>query len=58
MKGFKVFDPDWTCRGFQFEVGKVFEEDVDPRGCERGSCLRRLLILGAGSFSRTTSILV
>jgi len=31
MKGFKVFNPDWTCRGFQFEVGKIYEEDVKPR---------------------------
>ena len=36
MKGFKVFNPDWTCRGFQFEVGKIFEEDVEPRCCDRG----------------------
>lgn len=26
MKGYKVFNPDWTCRGYQFEVGKTFEE--------------------------------
>ena len=36
MKGFKVFNPDWTCRGFQFEVGKTFEEDVKPDCCSRG----------------------
>ena len=36
MKGFKVFNSDWTCRGFQFEVGKVFEEDVTPVCCDRG----------------------
>ena len=28
VKGYKVFNPDWTCRGFQYEVGKIFEEDV------------------------------
>ena len=27
VRGFKVFNPDWTCRGFQYEVGKIFEED-------------------------------
>ena len=21
IKGYKVFNPDWTCRGFQYEVG-------------------------------------
>lgn len=36
MKGFKVFNSDWTCRGFQFEVGKVFEKDVTPVCCDRG----------------------
>ena len=36
MKGYKVFHSDWTCRGFQFEVGKVFEEDVTPVCCSRG----------------------
>jgi hypothetical protein len=36
VKGFKVFNPDWTCRGFQYEVGKTYEEDVDLEVCENG----------------------
>ena len=36
VKGYKVFNPDWTCRGFKFEVGKVFEENVVPKCCKRG----------------------
>ena len=37
MKGYKVFNPDWTCRGgFQYEVGKTFEEDVTPVCRDRG----------------------
>ena len=36
MKGFKVFNSDWTCRGFQFEVGKTFTENVTPVCCDRG----------------------
>ena len=36
MKGFKVFNSNWTCRGFQFEVGKTFTEDVTPVCCDRG----------------------
>ena len=36
VKGYKVFKPDWTCSGFQYEVGKTFEEDVTPSCCNRG----------------------
>ena len=36
VKGYKVFNPDWTCRRFQYEVGKTFEEDVTPECCEAG----------------------
>lgn len=36
MKGYKVFEPDWKCRGFQYAVGKTFEEDVTPLCCHRG----------------------
>ena len=35
-KGYKVFHSDWTCRGFQYEVGKTYEEDVVPDVCEVG----------------------
>ena len=36
MKGYKVFKPDWTCREFQYSVGKTFEEDMTPSCCNRG----------------------
>ena len=36
MKGYKVFNSDWTCRGFKFEVGKTFEENVTPKCCASG----------------------
>ena len=36
IKGYKVFNPDWTCRDFQYEVGKTFEDDVTPKCCSRG----------------------
>ena len=36
MKGYKIFNSDWTCRGFQYEVGKTYEMKEDPICCERG----------------------
>lgn len=36
MKGYKVFNSDWTCRGFQYEVGKTYEMDEKPRICRQG----------------------
>ena len=36
MKGYKVFNPDWTCRGFQYEVGKIYETDKPTVVCQTG----------------------
>ena len=36
MKGYKVFNPNWTCREFQYEVGQVYEMDEKPICCDRG----------------------
>lgn len=36
MKGYKVFNSDWTCRGFQYNVGQVYEMDEKPICCDRG----------------------
>ncbi|MGN0357081.1 MAG: pentapeptide repeat-containing protein [Blautia sp.] len=36
VKGYKVFEPDWTCRGFKYEVGKIYEEKINPVCCNRG----------------------
>ena len=36
MKGYKVFNKDWTCRGFQYEVGKTYEMKKAPVCCNRG----------------------
>ncbi len=36
VKGYKVFNPDWTCREFQYEVGKTFEHDGNIELCGSG----------------------
>ena len=36
VKGYKVFNADWTCGEFQYVVGETFEEDVIPSCCNKG----------------------
>ena len=36
MKGYKVFNSDWTCRGYQYEVGKTYEMAESPKCYEMG----------------------
>lgn len=36
MKGYKVFNSDWTCRDFHYEVGKTYTENVTPQCCKQG----------------------
>ena len=36
IDGFKGFHADMTCRGFKFEEGKTYEENVEPKVCDKG----------------------
>ena len=36
VKGYKVFNPDWTCKGKQYTCPGTFEEDVKPSVCNVG----------------------
>lgn len=36
MKGYKAFNPDWTCRGFVYEVGKEYTHQGYIKPCESG----------------------
>ena len=35
MIAYKVFNPDWTCRGFKYQIGKTYEEEASPSVCDR-----------------------
>jgi len=41
---YKAFNADWTCRGFQYEVGKTYKMDGEPELCAHGfhACLNPL----------------
>ena len=36
MKGYKVFNSDWTCRKFKYEVGKTYEHKGVVNLCQEG----------------------
>ena len=36
IRGFKGFDKDLKCRGFQYEIGKDYEKEGEVKCCERG----------------------
>lgn len=36
MRGFKAFNKDMTCRGFQYEIGHTYEFDGEPIPCKQG----------------------
>ena len=36
IKGYKVFNSDWTCRGFQYKVGETFAHNGNIEMCGKG----------------------
>ena len=42
MKAYKVFNPDWTCNNFQYEVGKTYSINDNPIMCSHGfhACIK------------------
>jgi len=60
ITGYKVFNPDWTCRGFQFEVGKTFEEKKEPVICSSGFhfCLKAVDCFNYYSFDSNNKVAI
>ncbi len=42
IKAYKVFNSNWQCRGFQFEVGKTYKHEGTVKICSKGfhACLQ------------------
>ena len=36
IKAYKAFEPGWTCRGFQYKVGRTYQHKGSIEICERG----------------------
>jgi hypothetical protein len=58
MNGYKVFNPDFTCRDFQYEVGKTYEMELNPDVCNRGFhfCKRAIDCFGYYSFDPANKV--
>ena len=48
MKAYKAFNHDWTCRGFQYEIGKTYVHSGPVELCDSGfhACEAPLDVLG------------
>ena len=58
MKGYKVFNKDWTCRGFQYEAGKTYRQYGVPVLCESGFhfCFRAVDCFNYYSFNNENKV--
>ena len=36
ITGYKVFNHDWTCRGFKYEIGKTYTHEGEISLCNKG----------------------
>jgi hypothetical protein len=58
VKGYKVFNPDWTCRGFEYEVGKTYKHNGKISLCGAGFhfCLKAVDCFNYYSFDSNNKV--
>ena len=58
VKAFKVFNSDWTCRDFKYEVGKEYFQDGDIKLCENGfhACINLVDCFNYYSFNSENKV--
>src|SRR5690348_5406464 len=62
VKGYKIFEPDWKCRGFQYKVGETHKYDGNLILCAQGfhfcheaiDCLQFYSTLKGRKFAEVT----
>ena len=54
MIAYKVFNPGWTCKGFQYEVGKTYHLDGELIMCVNGfhACKKAVDCFNYYNFAR------
>lgn len=59
IKAYKAFNTDWTCRGFQYEVGKSYHEDGNISLCNKGfhACLNLFDCFSYYPFGKSSTCL-
>ncbi len=58
IKGYKVFNHDWTCKGFQYEVEHAYEMEDSPKVCKKGFhfCLKASDCFNFYDFDRNNRV--
>ena len=58
MKAFKVFNEDWTCKDFQYKVGKTYEFKNKIELCSSGfhACLKLIDCFSYYNFDRKNKV--
>jgi len=58
MKAYKVFNENWKCKGFQYEVGKTYTHKGEVSICESGfhACLKLIDCFGYYKFDSSNKV--